>query len=65
MVPLASPGRRMSAHPLACLEPTTIVTVGSLEDRLRDGHFGKLRNLNGLPINDKLREPLGVTNFCE
>jgi hypothetical protein len=48
MVQLAYPGGGVSTRPLACLEAIGENTTGSIEDRLRDGHFGKLRDLQRL-----------------
>ena len=48
MVQLGYPGGRVSTRPLACLEPMGNNIGGSIEERLRDGHFGKLRDLQRL-----------------
>jgi superfamily II DNA or RNA helicase len=58
MVQLAYPGGRMSTRPLACLESLGENTTGSIEDRLRDGHFGKLRDLQRLITYEKLKGAL-------
>jgi len=58
MVQLVYPGGRMSNRPLACLEALGENSVGSIEDRLRDGHFGKLRDLQRLITYEKLKGAL-------
>ena len=54
MVQLSYPGGSTSYRPLACLEPMQR-GIDSLKDRLKAGHFGKLRDLQRLITYEKLK----------
>jgi hypothetical protein len=56
MVRLSYPGGGTSSRPLAYLEPLAQGTIGTIDDRLRSGHFGKLRDLQRL-ITFETEEP--------
>lgn len=58
MVKLSYPGGGASSRPLAFLEPMVNGSTSSIEDRLRDGHFGKLRDLQRLITFEKLKGTL-------
>jgi hypothetical protein len=55
MVQLSYPGGGSSYRPLACLEPMKKDTAETIEDRLRAGHFGKMRDLQRLITYEKLK----------
>ena len=48
MVQLSFPGGSSSYRPLSCLEAMQKSFTEKIEDRLRAGHFGKLRDLQRL-----------------
>jgi len=58
MVQLSFPGGGTNYRPLAVLEPMNQISRGSIEDRLREGHFGKLRDLQRLITFEKLKGTL-------
>lgn len=58
MLQLAYPGGGSSYRPLACLERRPDHIEGSIEDRLRAGHFGKVRDLQRLVTFEKLKGTL-------
>jgi superfamily II DNA or RNA helicase len=58
MVQLSYPGGSTSYRPLTCLEAMKETSRGSIEDRLRAGHFGKLRDLQRLITYEKLKGAL-------
>lgn len=58
MIQLSFPGGATSYRPLACLEGRRESSTGSIEDRLRAGHFGKLRDLQRLITFEKLKGAL-------
>jgi hypothetical protein len=41
----------MFYHPLACLEPMGNNINDSIKERLSDGHYGKLRDLQWLALS--------------
>lgn len=45
MIELAYPGGSRSFRPLDCLEPMDHGSDETVEDKIRKGHFGKLRDL--------------------
>jgi SNF2 family DNA or RNA helicase len=55
MVQLSYPEGGTSKRPLACLEPMQKAFSETIEDRLRAGHFGKLRDLQRLITYEKLK----------
>ena len=55
MVQLSLPGGNSSYRPLACLEAMQKSFTETIEDRLRAGHFGKLRDLQRLITYGKLK----------
>lgn len=57
MVQLSYPGGGTAYRPLASLEAMR-TTLGSIEDRLRAGYFGKLRDLQRLITYEKLKGAL-------
>lgn len=57
MVQLSLRGGSSTFRPLACLQPMQPITQ-TLEDRLRAGHFGKLRDLQRLITFEKLKGAL-------
>lgn len=58
MVQLSYPGGGTISRPLASLEAMAKTAPGSIEDRLRAGHFGKLRDLQRLITYEKLKGAL-------
>ena len=58
MVQLSYPGGGASYRPLACLEKMTQPSAASIEERLRAGHFGKVRDLQRLITYEKLKGTL-------
>jgi superfamily II DNA or RNA helicase len=58
MVQLCYPGGGASSRPLAFLEPMVSGSISTIEDRLRAGHFGKLRDLQRLITFEKLKGTL-------
>ena len=58
MVQLSYPGGGASYRPLACLEKMTQTSAASIEERLRAGHFGKVRDLQRLITYEKLKGTL-------
>ena len=58
MVQLSYPGGGTSFRPLACLEARHKIGQGTIEERLRDGHFGKTRDLQRLITYEKLKGTL-------
>jgi superfamily II DNA or RNA helicase len=58
MVQLSYPGGGMSFRPLVCLEMIRKNTLGTMEDRLREGLFGKVRDLQRLITYEKLKGTL-------
>ena len=58
MVKLSFPGGGTAYRPLACLEAMKQASAGSIEDRLRAGYFGKLRDLQRLITYEKLKGAL-------
>ena len=55
MVQLFLPGGSSIYRPLACLEAMQKTFTETIEDRLRAGHFGKLRDLQRLITYEKLK----------
>jgi len=55
MVQLSLPGGSSIYRPLACLEAMQKTFTETIEDRLRAGHFGKLRDLQRLITYEKLK----------
>ena len=55
MVQLSLPGGSSSYRPLACLEAMQKTFTETIEDRLRAGRFGKLRDLQRLITYEKLK----------
>jgi hypothetical protein len=55
LVQLSYPDGSSNNRPLACLEPMNQTSTGTLEDRLRAGHFGKIRDLQRLITYEKLK----------
>ena len=58
MVQLSYPGGGVSFRPLSCLEKMTQTYGNSIEDRLRAGRFGKVRDLQRLITYEKLKGTL-------
>lgn len=58
MVQLSYPGGSTSWRPLACLEAMSQSGSNSIEDRLRAGHFGLIRDLKRLVTYEKLKGAL-------
>ena len=58
MLQLSYPGGGSSYRPLACLERMSDSFTGSIEERLRAGHFGKVRDLQRLVTYEKLKGTL-------
>jgi len=58
MVQLSYPGGGTSFRPLACLEGMRKNGYGTIEERLREGHFGKIRDLQRLITYEKLKGTL-------
>lgn len=58
MVQLSYPGGGASYRPLSCLEKMTRDDGDTIEDRLRQGHFGKIRDLQRLITYEKLKGTL-------
>ena len=58
MVQLSYPGGSTSWRPLACLEAMPQSGSNSIEDRLRAGHFGLVRDLKRLVTYEKLKGAL-------
>jgi len=58
MLQLSYPGGGSSYRPLACLERMSDSFPGSIEERLRAGHFGKVRDLQRLVTYEKLKGTL-------
>jgi SNF2 family DNA or RNA helicase len=58
MIQLSYPGGGISKRPLACLEKMTHTFTGTIEERLRLGHFGKVRDLLRLITYEKLKGTL-------
>ena len=56
MVELSYPGGNTRFRPLSCLKP--MPTSGSLVERLHNGHFGKVRDLQRLITYEKLKGTL-------
>ena len=54
MVQLRYPGGSTKKRPLACLEPMQSMAI-TIEDRLKAGHFGTLRDLQRLITYEKLK----------
>jgi SNF2 family DNA or RNA helicase len=55
MIQLAFPGGSSSYRPLSCLEAMQKTFSDTIEDRLRAGHFGKMRDLQRLITYEKLK----------
>ncbi|MEA1868187.1 MAG: SNF2-related protein, partial [Thermodesulfobacteriota bacterium] len=55
MVQLSFPGGSSTYRPLSCLEAMQKTVTETIEDRLRAGHFGKLRDLQRLITYEKLK----------
>jgi len=55
MVQLSFPGGSSTYRPLACLEAMQKPVTETIEDRLRAGYFGKLRDLQRLITYEKLK----------
>lgn len=55
MVQLSFPGGSSTYRPLSCLEAMQKTVTETMEDRLRAGHFGKLRDLQRLITYEKLK----------
>ena len=58
MVQLSYPGGSTSWRPLACLEAMPQSGSNSIEERLRAGHFGLVRDLKRLVTYEKLKGAL-------
>jgi superfamily II DNA or RNA helicase len=58
MVQLSYPGGGVSSRPLACLEAMPTATHGTIDERLRKGHFGRVRDLQRLITYEKLKGTL-------
>lgn len=58
MVQLSYPGGGTSFRPLACLEAMRKNGHGTIEERLREGRFGKIRDLQRLITYEKLKGTL-------
>ena len=58
MVQLSYPGGSTSWRPLACVEAMSQSGSNSIEDRLRAGHFGLIRDLKRLVTYEKLKGAL-------
>ncbi len=54
MVQLTFPGGGSIYRPITCLKPI-VNTKGTIEDRLKAGHFGKIRDLQRLITLEKLK----------
>ena len=55
MIQLSFPGGGSTYRPLACLEAMERTPAETIEDRLRAGYFGKLRDLQRLITYEKLK----------
>ncbi|MBN1382562.1 MAG: DEAD/DEAH box helicase family protein [Deltaproteobacteria bacterium] len=58
MVQLSYPGGGSSSRPLTCLEKMTQTPTDSIEERIKAGHFGKVRDLKRLITYEKLKGTL-------
>ena len=58
MVQLSFPGGGASSRPLSFLQPMINGSSSTIEERLREGHFGKLRDLQRLITFEKLKGTL-------
>lgn len=58
MLQLAYPGGGVTSRPLAYLQPMVQGTVSTIEGRIREGHFGKARDLMRLVTYEKLKGSL-------
>lgn len=58
MVQLRYPDGTTKYRPLSCLEPMHKIGQGTIEERLRAGHFGKSRDLQRLITYEKLKGTL-------
>ena len=58
MLQLAYPGGGVTSRPLAYLQPMMQGAVTTIEGRIREGHFGKARDLQRLVTYEKLKGSL-------
>lgn len=58
MIQLSFPGGGASSRPLSFLQPMANGSASTIEERLRAGHFGKLRDLQRLITFEKLKGTL-------